>query len=144
MTSPAPIPEGPIEAFRLTIERIWDYRGRSTRAEYWWSQLGLGLLSVIGVVIFYVIFGLATNTESLLIAAVVIGIAIIIAISLSQLSLHIRRYRDAGINPWILFLVVGASAVPILNLASFIYDLWVLCKPSFDQPIQNSGGMLNS
>ena len=83
MTSPAPIPEGPIEAFKLTIERIWDYRGRSTRAEYWWSQLGLGLLSVIGVVIFYVIFGLATNTESLLIAAVVIGIAIIIAISLS-------------------------------------------------------------
>jgi len=144
MPSSAPIPKGPIEAFRLNIERIWDYKGRSTRAEYWWSQLALGLLGIIGAVIFYLILGRATDIESLFVAAIVIGIAIIFVISLSQLSLHIRRYRDAGINPWILFLVVVGSAVPILNVASFVYDLWVLCKPSFDQPVQNSGGILSS
>lgn len=95
-----------------------NYRGTSSRSEFWWFQLFsilsfLALIVVAGIVLGP--FGEATSD-----AAAVIFVAYIFVLFIIGLALTARRLRDAGLGWGFLFLhlvpLLGAAVLYLLAL----------------------------
>lgn len=126
-------PVGFGRALVLFFKKYVDFTGRSTRAEYWWLQLWKFIYGIIiyGVIIASIPIMLVSfehntltvtkHTEGFLVfflivllVALVVGLGTIIP----NISLLVRRYRDAGVNP---LLVLVPYVLP--NLASVFIGL---------------------
>ncbi|WP_164848037.1 DUF805 domain-containing protein [Lacticaseibacillus hulanensis] len=100
---------GFFSALVLFFKNYVNFTGRSTRAEYWWMflwQVIYGVLlwgSIAGLGI--MILQKSADNES---ATAYIGLAVVLgivalvlalAVIIPSISLRVRRYRDAGVNP---------------------------------------------
>ena len=102
-----------IEAYKKLWTRAFDFRGRSTRSDYWWAVLANLLVS-------YALLALGSY-----IAEAFLGIyyLYIFAALIPGLSLVIRRVHDAGKKwTWIF--------INLIPLAGGIWFLVILCQPS--------------
>ncbi|WP_461215408.1 DUF805 domain-containing protein [Lacticaseibacillus sp. GG6-2] len=81
-----------------------DFRGRSTRAGYWWVQLILFLIWLAlliwltAVIIMSFTVGIAGNGFTRLGIPAIIAVVFFLATILPSLALKVRRYRDAGLR----------------------------------------------
>ena len=124
---------GPVEALKLFFTNYANFKGRSTRSEYWWALLLIGIVSsaLCGVVV----SSTMNNTEA---GAGFVGILYIVwalATLVPGLSINWRRLHDTG-KGGIFFLIM---LVPIVG--GIIYLIQVI-KPSAPQnewgsPAQN-------
>ncbi len=103
-------------ALKLFYKNYVDFTGRSTRAEYWWLQLWKFLYGVIIYGIFVGIFLMyIKNTQGqgnmivALVLLLLVGLIIALGSIVPSISLLVRRYRDAGVNP---VLVIVPYVVP--------------------------------
>lgn len=86
---------GPVEAIRSGFERALDFRGRSTRPEYWWWQL----MTAVGALF-------VGEEPSALVSLV------ILALFVPSLAVAVRRLHDTGRSGWTLLLAV----VPVIGV----------------------------
>ena len=137
-----------IKAYIDFWKRAFDFRGRSTRPDYWWVYLINVIINTILVVGFVLIplFSNVSNDPAILndsseiqkmilkymSPVMIFGLIILIP----QLSLQFRRLRDAGIHPaWGLLSCIGF--VPILAFFSFIGSIVLIvmsCQPTKPTP----------
>ncbi|KRM71900.1 DUF805 domain-containing protein [Lacticaseibacillus brantae] len=143
------------QAVKEFVTRTFDYKGRSTRAAFWWVELAVFILSMILAIIVSVgispiDFATTNKTVDFMTEwPFLVWCAILI---LPSFSLQIRRFRDAGVSPWLAvfitvfgWLFAGITyALPgqvlnlwwlslissLLSLVSFIVTL----LPSHDAP----------
>jgi len=148
---------GFIQALREYVTRTFDYKGRSTRAAYWWAQLFVMVISFVVAIISLLSLGNGSITvdkdfsQTLLLKLWPIWVLALLLL-LPSFSLLIRRYRDAGVAVWIavvitaigwlngllvIFVSDGAQKflglsllVSVLGIVSFIVSV----MPSFDAP----------
>ena len=138
-----------IKAYIDFWKRAFDFRGRSTRPDYWWVYLINVIINTILVVGFVLIpfFSSVSNDPAILYDSAEIQkmilkhmSPIIIFFSLieliPQLSLQIRRLRDAGFHPaWVLLSYIGL--IPFLALFTLIGSIVLLimsCQPTKPAP----------
>ena len=101
-----------IEAYKKMWTKAFDFRGLSTRSDYWWAALASTLVS-------YVLFALTYASE----AFYVLYTLYIFAAIIPGLSLVIRRVNDAGKSwTWIF--------INLIPLIGAIWFLVILCQPS--------------
>lgn len=124
--------------FRRAIKNFFVYyatfRGRSSRSEYWWSQLAIILASTVFVVGWFAVGNifyptLTSNDPGFVLLVFVTGGVIVVAAAgliTPNLAISARRLRDAGLSPW--FLLVWP--VPGGQLALVI----MMILPSKDPP----------
>ena len=137
-----------IKAYIDFWKRAFDFRGRSTRPDYWWVYLINVIINTILVVGFVLIpfFSNVSNDPAILNDSAEIQKMILkymspiiifgLIILIPQLSLQFRRLRDAGIHPaWGLLSCMGL--VPILAFFSFIGSIVLIvmsCQPTKPTP----------
>ncbi len=120
------------KAYKQFWKKYFNFTGVSTRSEFWWaffinSIIYLVFLLAFGGVAVATAFATGHADKSFGIAAL-IGIAVCILYSIAAIipiiSLHFRRYRDAGVTPWFLLITYG---VPFVLKGSNVYDkhVWV-------------------
>ena len=80
---------GPAEAIGNSFRKMFDYRGRASRAEFWWTW---GMLYVAAMMIL-LYRGLPGTEIEIRIAATVI----LFAIALPMMAVGTRRLLDAGV-----------------------------------------------
>jgi uncharacterized membrane protein YhaH (DUF805 family) len=85
---------GPVDAIRSGFQRAVDFRGRSTRAEYWWWQLMTGVLVLL-------VGETPSTLESLA----------MLALFVPSLAVTFRRLHDVDRSAWNLLWF----AVPVLG-----------------------------
>lgn len=103
-------------AFKAFWQNYFDFKKTSTRSEYWW-------VTFINVFIFLILIvafgglgsfqGAKGFTIGSIIGLVIFIIYAILAI-IPSIALMVRRYRDAGVNPW--WLVVTCLVPFLLKL----------------------------
>jgi uncharacterized membrane protein YhaH (DUF805 family) len=112
---------GFFQAFKLFFTHYVDFEGKSTRAAYWWWQLWEFLFGIIlGVVlVFSLVLPLSMHGDgeitgaaaSRIFAGIIIPILIAVLWGLGTLvpriSLLVRRFRDAGVNPLLVLITLG-------------------------------------
>ena len=102
-----------IEAYKKLWIKAFDFRGRSTRHDYWWGALANLLVS-------YVLLALGTFVSE---AFADIHFLYIIAAFIPGISLSIRRVHDAGKRwTWIF--------INLIPLVGAIWFIIILCQPS--------------
>ncbi len=110
-----------VDAVKLFFSNYVNFRGRSTRSEFWWMMVASIFISVI-IAIINGIIAVATDEPSVLFTTIVC-----LVLLLPYISLFIRRLHDVGKSGWLLLLAI----VPIVGL----YLIYLYCKPS-DGPNQ--------
>ena len=88
------------------------FRGRSSRSEYWWSQLAIILASTVIVITFLTVvavldLNLSSNSPNFVLLLFVAGGVIAVAsagLITPNLAITARRLRDAGLSPWFVLL----------------------------------------
>ena len=109
-----------IDSYKLFWTKAFDFKGRSTRSEFWWAYLA----NIIIYIVLAIFVGITSYISEFL------GLffnLIYVLYSLGQiipsLSICIRRTRDMGKEwPWI-----------FINLIPFVGAIWfivILCQPS--------------
>ncbi len=137
-----------IKAYIDFWKRAFDFRGRSTRPDYWWVYLINVIINTILVVGFVLIpfFSSVSNDPAILYDSAEIQKMILkhmspiiifgLIILIPQLSLQFRRLRDAGIHPaWGLLSCMGL--IPVLAILSPIGSIVLIimsCQPTKPTP----------
>lgn len=128
------------ERGKVSLKTAWldffkgyfDFKGRSTRAGYWWVQLFLVILSIIFIAfLIWPFFSAlltvsgngeltAPDTEEMLkklflkaLVPLVVGVIVALALLIPSLALTVRRNRDVGLRGrgqlvlWILYIILN-------------------------------------
>jgi uncharacterized membrane protein YhaH (DUF805 family) len=117
--------KGFVAAFKDYWFRAGDFRGSSTRGQYWWIVLMNVIVALIFVAITWIVifinlgFGVSNTISDnrMLWFLTSVGIVPLVYFTLflyqglPVLTLTIRRYRDAGVSPWALLVTVVAPAL---------------------------------
>ena len=117
-----------IEAYKKFWKGYVDFKGRSTRSDYWFAYLA-NMLTVIAFYVLLAIFGgIASATESSFLAVISFIILFIffafgIAAILAGIAVTVRRLRDAGYNWPYIFI----SLIPFVGIFILIF---LLCQPT--------------
>lgn len=113
-----------LEALRLSFSNIFNFKGRARRSEYWWTVVGLYLMTI--VVYFLALFlGIGTtgfalfnDLRSVAAGSFVTTYTILclwsVVIWVLMLALIFRRLHDTGHSGWL----IGANF--LLGIAGFI------------------------
>lgn len=102
------------EAIKVCFQKYATFRGRASRSEYWWFQLFIILLSILGSVLE---FGMGRDGQAL---SAIFGIATF----LPNLSVSVRRLHDTDRSGWWIggFYLALIPAVVVLGLAAALSD----------------------
>ncbi len=108
---------GFLQAFKLFFTHYVDFEGKSTRAAYWWWQLWEFLIGLIlgGLFALAIVVPLANRDGDVLMSlftGIIVAMILLMLWGLGTLvpriALLVRRYRDAGVNPLLVLLTLGA------------------------------------
>lgn len=94
------------QSISMNFMRIFDYKGRSTRREFFTFW---GLFIALNIIVNIITISVLNNNDNdtVFMATILINIAFYVAMFLLWLPLSIRRLRDAGYSPlWMLSLLI--------------------------------------
>lgn len=146
---------GFVHAFKDFWFRAGDFRGSSTRGQYWWiflmntlvAVIGVGILLVSGVAATFLSWNQNENQPLEYVFGGFLGIVVVLILEwflfqgLPSWALLIRRYRDAGVSPWLLLitrvvpifltgLAISTTAVQITIGILYLADLVIKVLPT--------------
>ena len=109
-----------IDSYKVFWTKAFDFKGRSTRSEYWWAYLA----NIIVYFLLLILAGIASSiNESLGILFNLIYLLYGLGQFIPSLSINIRRVRDMGKGwQWIFI-----NLIPIVGA---IWYIVLLCQPS--------------
>ncbi|BDD84815.1 hypothetical protein TPB0596_45780 [Tsukamurella pulmonis] len=98
-------------------------RGRASRSEYWWAQLGL----LLPVAVAFGLIGIGTAVggtagDALAVIAVVLCVITMVA-AIGTIALSVRRLHDADLSGWWYLLAIVVGFVPVIG---FLVPLLVI------------------
>ncbi|WP_373310015.1 DUF805 domain-containing protein [Apilactobacillus zhangqiuensis] len=115
--------------------RYFDFKGRSTRSEFWWSFFGLTLVTGIIAMIEKI-----DNKIGLFIYLIFSIFTII-----PNISQYVRRFRDIGISPyWVIITFIIPSSlvyiikylpwyIQVIDILLILSDIFLSILPSKDE-----------
>ena len=122
MTGTKPMMPFP-EAIKSCLRQYVGFRGRATRAEYWWWVLGTTVVSILLSIIEGIIFGFG---DSLDVLSSVFGLAIL----LPGLAVTARRLHDTGRSGWwqlAWYVALFLAAIPfIIGMVTSLGSMFIL------------------
>ena len=98
-----------VDAIKSGFQNFANFRGRAGRAEFWYWAL------------FYVLVSLVVATVDRASGTNTIGNLVSLAFIVPNLAMSVRRFRDAGVTPWLLLL----QLLPLIMLIWFVVALIV-------------------
>jgi len=122
------------EAVGLFFRRYVDFRGRSTRAEYWWVQLfGIGVFVILASLLMIVdpnALDESADYTGAGMAVILLFVAFALALIIPLISLTVRRFHDIGLSGWWTLAAFVLSILPILGLLGSLAIFVVSVMPT--------------
>ena len=87
-----------LQAIKDFFRGYVDFKGRTTRAGYWWVSFVLGIISIVTGIMFF--FGLFANNMNGSIPMLLPFIIFVFVAFIPNISMSVRRYRDVGLTGW--------------------------------------------
>jgi len=107
-----------IESYRSFWVKSFAFGGNTKRSDFWLAYLGNAIVFIILLVLGFLLGALFGDSGNLVPIALVVIYTI--ASIVPNISIQVRRLRDAGFNPWLLLI----SLVPYVGgLVLFIMFL---------------------
>ncbi|EGO8095316.1 DUF805 domain-containing protein [Enterococcus faecalis] len=87
-----------LQAIKDFFRGYVDFKGRTTRAGYWWVSFVLGIIAIVTGIMFF--FGLFANNMNGSIPMLLPFIIFVLVAFIPNISMSVRRYRDVGLTGW--------------------------------------------
>lgn len=108
------------------------FSGRASRSEYWWSYLGIAVISMVLQIIGIVgVLALGSVNEGLGALFGLAAFAGLFALLIPSLSVNVRRLHDTGKSGWMLLILL----IPCIG-----FILWLVWMIEDGQPHVNAYG----
>jgi len=114
---------GPLVALKLAVIHAFDFKGSTTRSEFWWTFLAVGIVGIIiGLMDTAKLITLSTSQDLTALTEVSLFDFItpyyVVLITIPCTSLSIRRLHDAGMSGfwWLLSFVPVVGGIGMLVL----------------------------
>lgn len=108
------------------------FSGRASRSEYWWSYLGIAVISMVLQIIGIVgVLALGSVNEGLGALFGLAAFAGLLALLIPSLSVNVRRLHDTGKSGWMLLILL----IPCIG-----FILWLVWMIEDGQPHVNAYG----
>lgn len=138
-----------IQAYIKMWKNAFNFSGRTSRADYWWTYLANFLAAiVIGVLagILSVVLSLISSDLVIVgeIISMILGIGYSLAMLIPSISLCIRRLHDIGKSGWIYLLCCITSGCCGLGSIAFIVLTCMDSQPGTNQYGPNPKGVDNT
>lgn len=106
------------QAFKLFFSRTFDFKGRSSRREFWLGVLpnAIIMLVLLGLLV-YSLLGFAQIINKFSIAMIVIFALFCVVELLPSISLIFRRMHDIGKSGW----YISVLLIPIVGFVWYLY-----------------------
>ena len=101
--------------------RYFDFKGRSTRKEFWLAFLWLMVLTVVAMILDAAAFGVSPEGGS---SGPLVGVLVLVTV-IPSLALSVRRLHDTGKTGWLVLL----NLLPLIG-AIILIVFW--CQRSAD------------
>jgi len=129
-----------IEAVKQFWKRFIDFKGRSSRSEFWFAIL---FLVVVGFV-FLIADGVRSAGSPETDAALLLFTNMWFLVTfVPSLALAVRRIRDTGLSPWLIFVglvpVAGSIALLVFYLLPSKFPVQLTSAAEFRKPEDESG-----
>jgi len=121
-------------AVRIGFRRYVDFRGRSSRSEYWWWSLFIIIVLFAPLLLGLILSASGSGAGGGLVLAVVF--LVLLAIFLPSLAVNVRRFHDINKSGWWLLLPIGVNFIAnlaqntalgaVLSLVGFGIGIWFL------------------
>ena len=101
-----------VQAIKSYFVRWNDFKGRSSRSEYWWANL---FINIVNIVLTVLIPNLEPDDSTGLFLLALLKLGILLFMLVAALSLVSRRLHDVNRSGWwylLIFTIVGS--IPIL------------------------------
>ncbi len=127
-----------IANFMASVHKIFDFKGRSSRSEYWYATLAWILSFFILSIATTVVSSIAETIgfEILSLPLLIFFVIFYFAFIISSISLGIRRLHDLGFTGW-LYCIGFTGIGNIALIAMFCMD----SQPGFNKYGANPKGM---
>ena len=108
------------------------FSGRASRSEYWWSYLGIAVISMV-LQIIGIVGGLALGSVNEGLGALfgLVAFAGLLALLIPSLAVNVRRLHDTGKSGWMLLILL----IPCIG-----FILWLVWMIEDGQPHVNAYG----
>ncbi len=108
-------------SIKLGFTRYFDFRGRSSRAEYWWWTL---FTFLVGIALFVLDFTLLLITQDVIFLFGVLRVFFALATIIPSIALTVRRLHDLNRTGW--WLVATLAGYLALIIPGIILSLLLL------------------
>ena len=99
------------------------FSGRATRSEYWWSYLGIVVISmVLQIVALVGAFALGSLNEGLGLLFGLVGLVGVFALIIPSLTVSVRRLHDTGKSGWMLLIIL----IPCIGRRCIYFDCIII------------------
>lgn len=114
------------KGFKLFWTRAFDYRGRTSRSEFWWGVLGNAVI-MVALLILLVISLTCLSTPINPFSKITIALFALFCVVelLPSVTLIIRRMHDIGKSGFYIFVL-------FIPVAGFIWYLYLVTRPGLD------------
>lgn len=122
---------GAKEAISRFFTRYFDFRGRSSRAEFWWPQLAIFLL-MVGAGGALSAMGYDSTSDEIRPAEWIILAPLtflLFAIVIPSIALLVRRFHDINRSGLLVIPIYVVGLIPLVQFLSFIAFIVVGCIP---------------
>ncbi len=129
-----------MEEYKLFFHNYFDFKGKTSRKEFWIPKLLNNFISLIATLYIYGSSRVYENfSEGIYITSMknyhpklhglqslvlVLSCLFLIFILIPAMSIGVRRFRDAGVNPWwFAFFTCSIVLFHYINFSAFYFDL---------------------
>lgn len=129
-----------VDAFKKMIDNWKDVNGKTNRPDYWWATLAEVLVTFVACIIPGILLGIGAGMDNGasavfvilgIILCVVVGV-LVIFLAIADITMTVRRLRDAGFPWWLIFV----NFIPSVGQIALVV---LLCFPSTDTPVFTVG-----
>jgi len=130
------------EAIRTFYARYTDFNGRSRRAEYWWMQLLILLVAIVGGFIIGATGGFDDAGGMSTIGAIFAGILglLFLAHIVGLIALAVRRFHDLNQTGWLVLVFGVLGAIPLIGILASLGQIIWFAMPGVKGPTTSSIG----
>ena len=107
-----------------------EFTGLMARKEFWINQLIITSIALAFFVGMSSILSMEGNPDNILGVMMLIFIGPWIWALVAQLGWSIRRFRDAGVNPWWFVALMAIGAVPVAGAIGSIIAIIIMVLPT--------------
>ena len=121
------------DAFILFWQNIFDFRGVTTRKDYWFGYLANLILIILVGIVAVVISSIVGDSFITPVVGITFGVVILVSFLgyiLGSISIYFRRMRDIGKTATFAVILMVCAAIPYVGIIPGLYSLFLVCQPS--------------